>query len=204
MAACLEALDQLDHLRDMPGCGTDYIRPDDVQTVIILEESFCIELGDIPDAFSSLAGALGHLVLTLVSVSGEVSDIGYIHDVLDFITGMAKHALECVLENVCPEVADMGIVIDRRSAAVETHETFGNGLELLNGSGHGIVKIDLHVLSEYDRNISNIINLVNIILMWLNQSVRHDSGAARKQLSEEHNGYSDTELRKFIRQVSGI
>ena len=98
----------------------------------------------------------------------------------------------------------MGIVIDRRSATVETHETFGNGLELLNGSGHGIVKIDLHVLSEYDRNISNIINLVNIILMWLNQSVRHDSGAARKQLSEEHNGYSDTELRKFIRQVSGI
>ena len=185
VAAGLEALDQIDHLLDVLCGGTDDIGPDDVQAVVVLEEGIGVELGDIPDAAARFTGALGHLVFALIPVSGEVSDIGYVHYMLDFIAGMAKHTLERVLEDVCPEVADVGVVVDSRAAAVESDETFSDGFELLDGPGHGIVKIDLHVLSDYGKNISNNINLVNIIRLCLNQSGWHATGAPSTTESEE-------------------
>ena len=145
MSAGLEALDQLDHLADVLGCGTDHIRTDQVQGVVVLEESVRVELGDVPDSLSGLSGALFHLVLAVVAVTCEMTDVGDVHDMLHLVAGMSEDPLEGVLENIGPEVSDMRVVVDRRSAAVHSHILVRNGFELLNCTRHRVIQIYLHM-----------------------------------------------------------
>jgi orotate phosphoribosyltransferase len=58
-----------------------------------------------------------------------VSDIGDVHHVLDGVTVPLQHALQKILEEKGAEVADVLIVVHRRSARVETGSAGDERLE---------------------------------------------------------------------------
>ena len=62
--------------------------------------------------------ALEHLVLALVGIACEVTDIGDVHNALDIVADIAQVLFENVLHDVGSEVSDVRIVIHRRTAGV--------------------------------------------------------------------------------------
>ena len=80
-----QALYQGNHISNMISCAAYDIRALDIQGFLIAEERFHIEFSDIPNRLPCLPGALLHLVLTVITITCEMSDIRDIHHMPDFI-----------------------------------------------------------------------------------------------------------------------
>ncbi len=118
-ALLLKSLDPVDLLLDMVGG----FRPDvwlrDIELMHVFFECLGIMLRDVPDSFTFFCRAFLHLVLSAISIIRQMTDISYVHDVRDIIAVSAQDTFQNVLEEVRPEVADMGIVIDCRATGIE-------------------------------------------------------------------------------------
>ena len=74
-----------------------------------------------------------------------MADVSYIHDVSYFESVELKHATEQVLEDIGAQVADVGEVIDRWTAAIETDFAWINRLKRAKTTAQGIVKYEGHL-----------------------------------------------------------
>jgi len=83
-----------------------------VQGLGVGEEGFGVEPRDLPRVAPGASGPLLHLVLAVVGIADEVPDVSDVHDVLRGEPVEAKDALEDVLEDEGPEVAD--VLVSRR------------------------------------------------------------------------------------------
>ena len=140
VAVGLQLLYQLYHVLDVIGGLAYRTGTGDVEMLLIAEERIGVEAGDVPDAFSGFLSPLADLVLAVVAVSGEVTDIGDVHDVVNLITSMFKCPVEQILEDICSQVSDVGIIIDCRSAAVHGDLSWFDRDKFLNAPGHRIVQ----------------------------------------------------------------
>ena len=148
MTLLLQQLDDLDHAIDVVSRLAHDIRTYDVQQGFVMEEGLCVEGGDVPDRAACLPCALRHLVLAIIAIPCQVADIGYVHDMLELVAGMDQRPVQEVLEDVGPEVADMGVVVYRRSAAIESYLAFFKWYEVFEAACECVVESD-HGLS-YD------------------------------------------------------
>ena len=106
-----ELRDHGDHARNVlrfGRCGESVGRFD-AQRVEILEEGILEGLGEIGQRNTFFAGA----------ADGFVVHVGQVHDALDVEPAVFKMALEKILEEVGAEIADVGVVVDGRTAGVD-------------------------------------------------------------------------------------
>jgi hypothetical protein len=89
----------------------------------------------------------------LASGDGFVIDIREIHYPFHPILSRFEMALKQVFKNVGAEIADVGKIINSRSAGVHFHQTAGDieRLENFNRTRGGVKQTDGHVLEVYVR-----------------------------------------------------
>ena len=107
-----------DVLVNTVGGRLHYVRPLDVELAAVLEEGVGIKLRNLHHALVLASGALEHLVFALVRIGGQVSYIRDVHDALDRVSDITQILLQHVFHDIGAEIADVGIVIDRRAAGV--------------------------------------------------------------------------------------
>ena len=148
--ASIEQLrDDLDILVDAAGRGLDNIRPLDVELAAVVKEGIGIELGDLHDGLVLAAGALEHLVLSLIGIRGQMADVGDVHDALDRIPGVTQILFQHILHDIAAEVADMGKMIDRGAAGVHFDQLRVVGDEFFFFMGRRVVQV--HINSPFGR-----------------------------------------------------
>jgi hypothetical protein len=130
VALLLELLDQRDLVSNVLGRPGDDMGPQDVEALRIFEERLGIELRDLPGALAGAACPKLYLIFALVSVACEVPHVSDVHDVLDFVAVVFEHPSEDVLKDICSEIPDVGVVVDRRPAGVEPNFHISDGHEL--------------------------------------------------------------------------
>ena len=136
--------DQIDLFGDVVGRAAPNSRLENVQASHVVAKRVPMCLGKLPDVLALAPGADDHFVLALVGVAGEVADIRDVHNVADVVAGPQQHALEDVLEDIRAEVADVGVVVDGRSAGVEADLAGRDRGERLFPAGQCAVKGDIH------------------------------------------------------------
>ncbi len=103
-------------------CGLwPLIRVKDIELVDVLLELFGIETGNVPYSLPLSLSTLLHLVLPVISIISEMSHISDIHHMLDLISVELESSLEDVVEDVCPEISEMGVVVHGWSATIESY-----------------------------------------------------------------------------------
>jgi hypothetical protein len=75
-----------------------------------------------------------------------VVDVGDVADVDDMLrpVGMAEQAEQHVEHDDRPRIADMGVVVDRRAADIETHRARVDRREILLPAGQRVVEAQRH------------------------------------------------------------
>ena len=141
----LDAGDQVYHVLDVLGGPADDGGHGAAEKLEIAEERLGVELRDLPHGGSLLAGALQHLVLALVGVTGEVTDIRDVHDVADRVAEVFQRPTGKVLEEVGAEVADVRVVVHREPAAVHPDFLFLDRREHLQLAAHRVPQLQFHV-----------------------------------------------------------
>ena len=127
VAALHERGDHRNHPGDLLGIGGRRIglRGEEAQGLCILEEGLLEGTGVVAEGHAGGMGSPDRLVV----------DIREVHHAADHEAPLAEMTLEEILEDVGPEVADMGVGVDGRAARVE-----GEGLTLA-GAGRDRLKL---------------------------------------------------------------
>jgi hypothetical protein len=76
--------------------------------------------------------------------NGLVVDIGQIHHLDDFEPAILQNAPEQILENIGPEIADVGVVVDRRTAGIEADLAGVDGFQNLQPLAQAIKNLQGH------------------------------------------------------------
>ena len=138
VTVCFNPLDELYHFLYVLGCLAYDIRADYVECIQILKKSVRIKFCDFQDRFVAFLCGLQHLVFACIGISGQVSNVGDVHDMLFVETQICERAVKGVQENVCPQVSDVCIIVNRRSASVETDVSRCDRGEILHAASHCI------------------------------------------------------------------
>ncbi len=125
-----QPLDQGHHLLDVPGGSRVDIRRPDPQRGQVLEKG-C-------DVLCRVDVNVDPLLLRFAD--DPVLDVRQVADVGDFVALGFQKAMEQVLEEDGPEVADVGEVVHRRSAGVHAHVARFQGGEFLDPPGGRVVQ----------------------------------------------------------------
>ena len=106
-----ELRDHGDHARNVLRFGRrgESVGRFDAQGGQIVEKSVLEGFGEIGQGNAFFPGA----------ADGFVVHVGQVHDALDAESAVFEMALEKILEEVGAEIADVGMVVDRRSAGVD-------------------------------------------------------------------------------------
>ncbi len=140
----LDAGDQVDHVLDVLRGPADDGWRQASQELEIVKEGAGVELRDLPDTAPLLAGALEHLVLALVGITGEVADVGDVHDVAHGVAEVFQGPPEEILEEVGAQVPDVGVVVHGRAAAIQADLARLDGHELLKLPPHRVPDHQIH------------------------------------------------------------
>ena len=133
-----DAFRKFDHLRHIIGGDRPFGRLADVQCFYIGPIGFGIVAGDVPDRLRLFCRHLFHLVLTGISIIGQVTDIGDVDDMGKLVTLIAQHAAQRVGKDIGAHIADMRIIVDRRPAAIDACLAGVDGLEDFEASGQAV------------------------------------------------------------------
>ena len=120
-AASIEYLRERDHLCDVIGGLAPDVWLDDPEPRQVPLELAGVLRRDRPGVRVLAAGREFELVLALVSVGGQMADVGDVDDMPDLESLPGQGPLECVGEDIGPHVADVLVGVDRRSARVHAH-----------------------------------------------------------------------------------
>ena len=146
MTVCLNLFNQFNHFRNMFCCLTDYIRVTDIQSIDILHKSVCIKTCNLQNRLMALFGRFFHLVLAVITVSGQMSNVCNIHYVLDVISKQSQSLIKNVQEYVSAKVSDMRIIVNCRTAAIKTYMAFCNRMKILHFASHSVIQSQTHFL----------------------------------------------------------
>ena len=124
--------------------GLNYVGGLDVELSAVGKERIGIELCDLHNGFVLALCALEHLILALVGIACEVSDIGDVHDAFDVITGIAQVLFKHVLHYVRAQIADMRKVIHRGAAGVHLDYVGVIGDKVLFFSACRVIKLHIY------------------------------------------------------------
>ncbi len=129
-----QAPDEGRHGADVLGIGRPgvMVGRQDVERPLLGVERLDERTRVVPEAHPPGVGAPDRLVV----------DVRDVHHVGDLEAGEQEEALEQVLEDIRPPVADMGKVVDRRTAGVEPDLAGLERNELLDPSAEGVVEAD--------------------------------------------------------------
>ena len=117
--ACVEKLgNDLDILINAAGSWLNNVGLLDVQLAAVVKKSVSVELGNLHDSFMLAAGALEHLVFSLIRVGGQMADVCDVHDALHGIARVAEVFFQHILHDIAAQIANMRKVIDRRAAGI--------------------------------------------------------------------------------------
>ena len=81
---------------------TYYIRSLYIQGLLICKECVCVECSDIPNTFTCLSASLSKLILSIVSVSCEVTNVCDVHNVFYSISCLFKSTMKYIFKNKGP------------------------------------------------------------------------------------------------------
>ena len=112
----------------------------DIQLCAVGKESVFVELCDLHDRFLFSLRALEHLILARVAVAGQVTDVGDVHDAGHVISAVTEGLFQNVLHDIRTEVADMGKMINRRTAGIHFYLAGLVGNKILDGFGKCVVQ----------------------------------------------------------------
>ena len=119
----------IDHLRhiiggDGPMCGLPY-----VQRLNVFPISLGIMARDVPNGLRFLRRHFFHLVFACIRIVGQMPDIGDVDDMGQLIALVGQHAAQRVGKDISAHIADMWVIIHRRSAGIDARFAFMNGCE---------------------------------------------------------------------------
>ena len=114
-----DGLRKLDHLRHVFRGDRPFSRLADVQRRDVRPVSLGVMSGDIPDRLGTFGRHLLHLVLTGIGIVGQVPDIGDVDDVSELVALERQRAAQHIGEDIGAHVADVRVIVDCRSAAVD-------------------------------------------------------------------------------------
>ena len=83
--------------------------------------------------------SLKHLVLAVISITGKVANVRYVHHVLFVVAKKCKRAVKSIQKNVCTQISYMGIIVNRRPASVKTAKTRPNRHKFLHLASHRVI-----------------------------------------------------------------
>ena len=125
-----EPFDQRHHLEDVPRSARVMLGPFDPQRIEILEKRVDVLLGELVDRLSTLGRLLDDAIL----------DIGEVHHLRDLVPLLAQDPAKQVLKQKGAEVADVGIVVNRRAARVHPDVSRLERHELFDLAAHRVVQ----------------------------------------------------------------
>ena len=102
----------------------------DIELFAVVKESVGVELCYLHDRLVLTLCALEHFVVASVSVAGEMSHVGDVHNPVDIVADEAKVLLKDILHDVAPEIAYVCIVVHSRSAGVHIYFALNMGHEI--------------------------------------------------------------------------
>ena len=117
-------------------CLADYVRAADIQRINVRKKGIRIEFCNFQNGLVLFLRSLKHLILSVISITGKVANVRYIHDVLFVVAKKSKGSVKSVQKNVCPQVSYMGIIVNSRSASVKTAESRPNRHKFLHLASH--------------------------------------------------------------------
>jgi hypothetical protein len=145
MARVDELLGEVDHLGDVLGRSRIHVGGQQVEECGIGMERRLVGVGDLSRRLVLQPRSDEHPVLTPVeSLVPEVADVGDVLDVEDGCPVIEDDAPDEVGEKERPEVADMGIAVDGRSAGVHPEAPAVARLQGLDGSCQGVAESESH------------------------------------------------------------
>ena len=71
-------------------------------------------------------------------------DIGDIHDMLDREVIPIQHTPQEIFKNISAQIADMGVIINSRSAGIQSHFRRVERLKFSDCSGVSVKKLQIH------------------------------------------------------------
>ena len=102
-----------------------------------------VELGDLRRRLAGRCGGLLHLVVTLVGIGHEVTDVGDVRDVGDVVAGRDEHPAQEVGEQLAAHVAEVLQGVDGGTARVDADLGRVQRLEPLHLAGARVVEAEL-------------------------------------------------------------
>lgn len=143
-----ERFHEFQHIRYVVGGFGDDFGAADVELVDVREEEGSVVLRDLPGRHARLFRRLFHLVLALVRVRGEMTDVRDVHDAEQLVPVEAYDAAQRVHEYIRAHVAHVRTRIDRRPAGVHAYFARHHGLEFFLSSGKSVVNYHRWILSR--------------------------------------------------------
>ena len=142
ISACLvsislfkKRLDHSDKFGNALGCGLGDRGLGDMKLFAIGKECVGVELSDLKHRLVLTARALKHLILARVTVTGEMSYVGDIHNARYVVADIAKIFFKNVLHSIGTKVSYMSVMINGRTAGIHRYLTRLTRYEFLSRSG---------------------------------------------------------------------
>ena len=139
MPVCLDFFDKFNHFVNVVGCLTDYIRMADIQSINIFHKGFCIKLCNFQNRLMPFFRRFFHFVFASITIACQMTYIGNVHYMIDFVAEHGKGFVEYIQENIRTQIADMCIVVNSRSATVKTALTFSYRFKILHAMPHSVI-----------------------------------------------------------------
>ena len=128
------------------GSRFHHIRAFDIQLIAVSKESIGIIFCNLHDGFMLPAGALEHLILSGIRIRGQMSHIGDVHHPFQGISLVAQRLFQHILHDVAAKIADMGIVVYRRTTGIHFHKLGIVGGKEFFFMGSRVIKVHIFFL----------------------------------------------------------
>ena len=138
----------------MLGRAREDVRRQDVDGGFVGVEGGFVGGGDLRGRLRFKTGSHEHPILPAVEpLVAQVTDVGHVLHVEDLQAVVQERATDEVGEQVAAQIADVGIPVDRRAAAVHPDAAGLQRFDRLDIPGEGVAETDCHSTSWADTGI---------------------------------------------------
>ncbi len=122
-------------------CGfTNNRRAKNPELVHRVVKLFGKKLRDLPHRLTDFCCPFLEFILSLISVTYQMSDIGNILDMRHLVTDSGQDPSQNIIPHVLPPMPDMRVVIHRHAAGIESYLGRMKRDKVFKGFGKGVVK----------------------------------------------------------------
>ncbi len=138
-----DALGEFDHRLDVIGCHRPLRRLADVERLDVRLKRLGVMARDVPNRLLGFGRGQFQLVLAGITIVGEVANIGDVDDVGELVALPLQRPPERVGEDIGAHVADVGVIVYRRPAAVDPRLALVDGNEGFERAGERVEQREL-------------------------------------------------------------